>query len=264
MDAQTNPPPLGEIKQKKKGPPGALLFVPAALNRGAFLVWLKRIHAWTGFWGALAFLIVGSSGMLLNHRATLKIDTGAPREVMSADIAVDPTLIRSPEDLGKWAQGQFGLTIEPRAPRAEGGGGGQREGRRGGGRPQGASAGAPQAQAGERVELMGKEVKQAEVWKQSFNASNGVLNVEYVPGSASVKAAKQEQNVAGFIKNLHKGVGMSWVWILFIDTMAGGLIAMALTGALLWSRMHGPRLAAVGIVAGSLALGLFAALPNLV
>ena len=252
MDAQTNPPPMGEVRAKRKSPPGVLLFVPAALNRGAFLVWLKRVHAWTGFWGALAFLIIGTSGMLLNHRATLKIDTGAPREVMSADIAVDPALIKSPEDLGKWAQGQFGLSIEPRAPRAENGGGGPRGGERG-----------PQAGGG-RVELMGREVKQAEVWKQSFNASNGVLNVEYVPGSASVKASKQEQNVAGFIKNLHKGVGMSWVWILFIDTMAGGLIAMALTGALLWSRMHGPRLAAVGIVTGSLVLGLFAALPNLV
>jgi uncharacterized protein len=255
MDAQTNPPPMGETRAKKKSPPGTLLFVPAALNRGAFLVWLKRVHAWTGFWGALAFLIIGASGMLLNHRSTLKIDTGAPREVMSADIAVDPALIKSPEDLGKWAKAEFGLSLEPRAPRAEGGGGGgQKAGERGGER----------SQSGERVELMGREVKQAEVWKQQFNAANGLLNVEYVPGSASVKASKQEQNLAGFIKNLHKGVGMSWVWILFIDTMAGGLIAMALTGALLWSRMHGPRLAAVGITTGSLMLALFAALPNMV
>src|SRR5690349_16200042 len=135
MDAQTNPPPMGETRVKKKGPPGALLFVPAALNRGAFLVWLKRIHAWTGFWGALAFLIIGSSGMLLNHRATLKIDTGAAREVMSADITVDPALIKSPQDLGKWAQGQFGLSIEPRGPRAEGGGAREGGGQRGGDRP---------------------------------------------------------------------------------------------------------------------------------
>ena len=38
--------------------------------------------------------------------------------------------------------------------------------------------------------------------------------------------------------------------------------AMALTGALLWSRLHGPRLAALGIVLASLGLGLFASLPN--
>lgn len=248
MDAQTNPADIAAAK--KKGPPGALLFVPAAFNRGAFIQWLKRIHAWTGFWGALAFLLLGTSGMLLNHRATLKIDTGEPREVMEAQITVDPARITSAEDLGKWAQEEFGLQIAPRAPRAESGGSGAA-------RPAG-------AQGGERAQFMGREVEQAEVWKQSFNAANGVLNVEYSPGSTSVKATKTAQNAFGFLKNLHKGVGMSWVWVLFIDTMAGGLIAMSLTGALLWSRLHGPRLAAVGIVGTSLALALFAAWPNMV
>jgi hypothetical protein len=57
---------------------------------------------------------------------------------------------------------------------------------------------------------------------------------------------------------------MSWPWVLFIDTMAGGLVAMALTGALLWSRLHGPRLAALGIVLASIGLGLFAAWPTIV
>lgn len=248
-DAKT--PDAKGAAPRRKGPPGALLFVPDALNRGAFLVWLKRVHAWTGFWGALAFLLIGTSGMLLNHRATLKIDTGAPIEVQAADIAVDPAAIRSPEDLGKWAQKQFGTTLEPRAPRAEGG-------RGGGPRGQGDQGG------GERVRLMGRDVQQAQVWKQSFTGANGVLNVEYVPGSASVKASRQEQNAFGVLKNLHKGVGMGWPWVLLIDTFAGGLIAMSLTGALLWSRMHGPRLAALGIVAGSLGLALFAAWPSVI
>jgi hypothetical protein len=39
---------------------------------------------------------------------------------------------------------------------------------------------------------------------------------------------------------------------------------MSLTGALLWSRLHGPRLAAVGIAGASLILALFAAWPSLV
>ena len=249
MDASTNPADLGASKPAaKRRPPGVLLFMPGPLNRTEVVQWLKRIHAWTGFWGALAFLLIGTSGMLLNHRAVLKIDTGAPQEVMSADIVVDPALIKSPEDLGKWAQAQFGTSLEPRAPRAEGGRG----------------PGGPQRSGGARVELMGREVQQAEVWKQSFNGSNAVLNVEYTPGSASVKASKTAQNGLGFLKNLHKGAGMSWPWILFIDTMAGGLIAMSLTGALLWSRLHGPRLAAVGIVTASLGVALFAAWPSFV
>ena len=239
---------------KRKRPPGTLLFLPRFANRTEVIQWLKRIHAWTGFWGALAFLLIGVSGLLLNHRATLKIDTGAPREVMEATIAVDPALIKSPEDLGKWAQAQFGTALEPRAPRAEGGA--PRGGQSGG------QGGAPAAN--ERVQMMGRDIQEAVVWKQAFNGVNGTLNVEYTPGSTAVKATRSEQNVWGVLKNMHKGSGMNWIWVLFIDTMAGGLIAMALTGALLWSRLHGPRLAALGIATTSLVVAVFAAWPGLV
>jgi hypothetical protein len=249
MDTQTNATPPGAAEPARKRPPGTLLFLPRFANRTEIIQWLKRIHAWTGFWGALAFLLIGVSGLLLNHRATLKIDTGTPREVMEANIAVDPALIKSPEDLGKWAQAQFGTALEPRAPRAEGGS------------PRGPRS---DQSAGERVQMMGRDIQEAVVWKQAFNGVNGVLTVAYTPGSAAVKATKSEQNVWGVLKNMHKGSGMNWIWVLFIDTMAGGLIAMAITGALLWSRLHGPRLAAIGIVTGSLVLATFAAWPGVV
>ena len=242
-------PLLEAAPPKKKRPPGTLLFLPSMLNRGAFIQWLKRIHAWTGFWGALMFLVIGSSGFLLNHRDQLKIETGEPREVMSVVVPVDAALIKSPADLGKWAQAQFGTALEPRAPRAEGGS------------PRGPRS---DQSAGERVQMMGRDIQEAVVWKQAFNGVNGVLTVAYTPGSAAVKATKSEQNVWGVLKNMHKGSGMNWIWVLFIDTMAGGLIAMAITGALLWSRLHGPRLAAIGIVTGSLVLATFAAWPGVV
>src|SRR5689334_13556777 len=145
MDAQT---PRADVEAAKpiakRRPPGTLLFLPAFANRTEVIQWLKRIHAWTGFWGALAFLLIGTSGLLLNHRATLKIDTGAPVEVMSANVAVDPALIKSPEELARWAQKEFGVSIEPRAPRVEAGG-----------------AGRGQGAAPEHVQLLGKQVTQA-------------------------------------------------------------------------------------------------------
>jgi uncharacterized protein len=255
LETKTNPRRMAGEPGPKKRPPGVLLFVPGPLNHTEVIQWLKRVHGWTGFWGALAFLAIGTSGLMLNHRATLKIETGAPVEVNEANIVVDPALIKSPDDLGRWAQRQFGTALEPRTPRAEGGGGGPRRGGGGDG---------ARREGGERAQLMGQDVAVAPVWKQSFTGANGVLSVEYSPGSTFVKASKSEQNVWGLLKNLHKGVGMSWVWVLFIDTMAGGLIAMSLTGALLWSRLHGPRLAAVGIVMASLGLALFAAWPGLI
>jgi uncharacterized protein len=232
--------PLTPARRK---PPGALLFLPAALNRGAFLQWLKRIHAWTGFWGALAFLLLGISGFLLNHRDTLKIDTGKPVEVSSVALPVDAGVITSPEALGQWAQTTFHTHLEPRAPR---------------------EAELKGAKGQPRERFMGQEVTPAEVWRRTLSGSNGAVTVSYTPGSTVVHAVRNEQPVFSFLKNLHKGSGMTVPWVLLIDTFAGALVAMSLTGALLWSRLHGPRLAALGIVATSLILAVFAALPGLI
>ena len=34
--------------------------------------------------------------------------------------------------------------------------------------------------------------------------------------------------------NLHKGVGMSIPWILLVDTLAGSLIFLSISGVILW------------------------------
>lgn len=96
---------------------GALLFLPPSWQRVAVLKWLKRVHAWTGLWGAALFLLMGTSGFLLNHRNLLKIDTGKPVEVSSLDIPV-PAL--ADEDaLDAWARATLGLRIDGKAPPPE-------------------------------------------------------------------------------------------------------------------------------------------------
>jgi uncharacterized protein len=65
----------------------------------------------------------------------------------------------------------------------------------------------------------------------------------------------------GALKNLHKGTGVGIAWILFIDTIAGALIAMAITGFLLWSRLHGGRLLAGSLLIGSATLASWAVWP---
>lgn len=212
-----------------------LLFVPRRWQRVVFLRWLKRIHAWTGFWGALIFLLLGTSGVLLNHRSVMKIDTGKPVEVSSIVLPVSPVLITDEKALARWAKQELGLKSEGRPPRKEGGPGGGEEKQR----------------------FLGKDRAVAKPWAQAFGGPNGTVTVEYVPGSTSVAVKQEAQNVYGLIKNMHKGVGAGIPWVLFIDSIGGALIAMSLTGFLLWSRMHGTRLAAGGIVIVSLGLAAF-------
>lgn len=236
-----------------------LLFVPSKWQRAKFVRWLKRIHAWTGFWGAVLFLIMGISGTLLNHRSQWKIETGEPVEVSAMNIAVAPGLIADQDALGKWAAKEFNLKGEARPPRKEGG-----EGKGGKGKGGGGKRGAEQKKAQPETErFMGKDRPKADKWELAFNAPNGRVTVEYVKGSTSVSVREEAQNIWGTIKNLHKGSGAGIAWILFIDTIGGALIAMSLTGFLLWSRLHGPRLLGGGLLIGSILAGTIAIWPYL-
>lgn len=212
-------------------------FLPNVMNKTRIITWLKRIHAWTGLWGALAFLFLGFSGVLLNHRSVLKIDTGSAREVLSANFAVAPGLITTRDEFAAWGQAKFDTPIIARSREVK------------------QKPVPPQTFLGQRVDP-------PTIWRERFYAPNAIVIMEYTRGAAVVSVNKSAQNIWGVLKNLHKGAGMGVAWVLLFDAMSGALIAMSLTGFLLWSRLHGPRLAAVGLLTGSLALGLFAAFPR--
>ena len=224
-----------------------LFFVPKTWQSVSFLRWLKRIHAWTGFWGALFFLLLGTSGFMLNHRTDkLKIDTGEPVELPLVELPVAPGAIEDAEGLGRWAQAALELPVAGQPPRGPSGPGGT-----------------ARTEVGREREarFMGREVEQPEKWTRTFTMPDARVSVEYVAGANHVTAKREAINLLGVMKNLHKGVGLPVAWVLLIDTIAGALVTMALTGFLLWSRLHGSRLLAGTLAGGALAWGLLAAVP---
>ena len=62
---------------------------------------------------------------------------------------------------------------------------------------------------------------------------------------------------------MHKGNGMPIAWILLIDTMAGSLIFLSLSGVILWVQTNRRRMAGVAIASTSIALTLGIALSRL-
>ena len=217
-----------------------LFFVPSKWQSAKFLRWLKRVHAWTGFWGALFFLLMGTSGFLLNHRSLLKIDTDKPIEVSTLELPVAAGAINDADGLGTWAKKTLDLPVKAQVPKGGANEGGAR---------------------GDKARFMGKDVSQAQNWTRTFNMPDARVTVDYVPGANHVTAKRENNGFLGTIKNLHKGVGLSVAWVLFIDTIAGALITMALTGFLLWTRLHGPRLLAGGLAGGALVWAIAAAYP---
>lgn len=221
-----------------------LFFVPRRWQSVTFLRWLKRVHAWTGFWGALFFLLMGTSGFLLNHRSVMKIDTGAPVEMSSVELPVVPGSINDVEALGKWAKKTLSMPVDAKPPRAEG-------------PPKGEKG------KGGDARFMGKDVKAVETWTQAFTMPDAKVTVSYVPGANHATAKRENNGFLGTLKNMHKGSGLPVAWVLLIDTIAGALITMALTGFLLWSRLHGTRLLAGALVGGSLIWAIAAAAPSM-
>ena len=205
---------------------GGYLFIPKPLQTAGVITWLRRTHAWTGFFGAIFFLFLGLSAIYLNHRAVMRLPQGNPQEVASLDVRIEPTLITSQDDLVAWMQSEFSIGAEPSAGR---------------GRP------------GGPVAFNGEAADQPTEWSASFRGPNATITGTYTEGANMVHVSRTNAGFIRMIIDLHKVVGVNAAFILLMDAMAGAMMFMSVSGILLWTRLHGPRLAGVGILAAVLA-----------
>jgi hypothetical protein len=204
------------------------LFVPRRFHRPHILKWLRRTHAWFGLWGAVLGLLFGFTGILLNHRSLLKIPAAKTAET-HFQIALKDPLPADPQAFGRALQQALVLDVPPSRPKIE---------------------------PAKQVPWDGAGVRQPERWQVNFITSERTITSEYWVGNRSVSVRQMDPNFFAWLNRLHMGTGAGIGWILLVDTLAGGLIILALTGLLLWTRLHGPRVAALGLVVGCLVFAL--------
>ncbi|MFM8342382.1 MAG: PepSY-associated TM helix domain-containing protein, partial [Methylomonas sp.] len=96
--------------------------------------------------------------------------------------------------------------------------------------------------------------QQPSYWQITLRNPKRMVQAEYWEGNAFVSVKQAESNLLQMLTNLHKGSGMGSAWVLLVDSLAGGLIVLSLTGTLLWTRLHGSRLVAAGLGFGCLSL----------
>jgi hypothetical protein len=198
--------------------------------RASAVVWLRRTHGWVGLWGATLGLLFGLSGIWLNHRSVLKLPIEQARS--NSQLALPGPPPASAQDLAAWLQVALqmdapanNLRVEPARPVA------WAERAKGPGR--GEAAPAPPA------------LLQPEHWTISFGGPRETVQAEYWAGNRSVSVRRTANGVVGTLANLHKGVGMPVAWVLLVDTLAGSMILLSLSGLALW--MLTRRRRAVGI-----------------
>jgi hypothetical protein len=204
-------------------------------KRMPWLKWLRRIHAWVGLWGAALGLLFGISGILLNHRAIMKIPA-AQMEQSQVELVLPTPPPADAKALALWLQAYAAIDREPSKVSTE---------------------------PPKTVTWAGQNFQQPRQWRVEFHSPQHSVNAEYWVGNTFVSVKQQDANIFAFITRLHKGVGMGTAWVLLADTLAGGLVFLSLTGLLLWTKLHGSRLAMAGLGMTSLGLAVFVVLSSL-
>jgi uncharacterized protein len=194
-------------------------------RRSTFLKWLRKVHGWVGLWGALLGLLFGVTGFLLNHRAPpLRISTGEP-QVSQMQMPLPAEGLKSPRDLGVWLQRELKLDGKLARTRKE---------------------------PSHPVGWGDKSAVQPEQWSVMVASPSGNVQAEYWVGNNFVSVKRTDNTFLAMMTNLHKGVGLNVGWILLIDSFAGSIVLLSLTGVLLWTELNKRRTAGVVIVGVSL------------
>ncbi len=205
----------------RKRPPKAHPFLPGRLQSPVFLVWLRRSHGWLGVWGAVAGILFGLTTIAMVHANLFR--TGEPTQAV-VQLPVNGATIGNVDDLGAYVKAELGLMTEWRQPRNRATG------------PRGDQP----------------------AFITQFTSPQTTLDLRYVAGNEYIEITRTERGFFETMNRLHRGNGAQLGWTLLGDAFSGALIVLALSGVLLWSRMDGSRLLAIGLGgAGLLAVVYF-------
>lgn len=176
---------------------------PRSRNSARTHRWIRQFHLWIGAWGALAAIVYGLTGLVMNHRfgdnpwpQGESVDTG--RVVLEVPAAARA----SAEDLSLWlhrSQGLDATTIRKGAPR-------------------GAPEGAP------------------EQWSLSGGNARESWALQYKPGEAAAEVKHNRQTWLAALNRLHKTVGGGFAWVLLADSFAIAMLLLGMSGIWMWAR----------------------------
>jgi hypothetical protein len=211
--------------------------VHAHRRRTAVVQWIRRTHGWFGLWGAVLGLLFGFSGIWLNHRAVLKLPQSQERT--RAQLALPEPVPETPEAMGRWLQGALRMSGPPNSSRIE--------------------AARPVAWA-DKSDKSAPALMQPAHWVFNFGGPNETVQAEYWQGNRSIGVTTTRNGIVATLTNMHKGSGMPLPWILVVDTLAGSLILLSLSGVALWMLTHRRRRVGLALLGLSMATVLTIAL----
>lgn len=197
-------------------------------TRSKLLLWLRKVHLYLGLWGAILGLLFGVTGIILNHRVVMKIPVEKAIQ-HTVEVELDEN-VKTPEDLSNWLQHTFQLSFR-QAPFIS-------------------------VEPMKQVVWAGKEVTKPEKWTVSLHKPDQAVTAIHYLGSKLVKLEIADSTFWGHITRLHMSVGVSPLWILLADSIAGSFILLSISGLLLWTQFRIVRLTTVIVSVSALLLAI--------
>lgn len=180
--------------------------------------WIRQFHLWLGAWGALAAILYGITGLVMNHRfGDSAWPQGDSRETGKQSLPIPAAARATPEQLSLWLRDHNGLDATMIRKGGPGGGG-----NRGGG--------------------------DAPKWRLSGGNARHAWTLEYAPGSDTAVLERTQQTPLAAFNRLHKGVGGGQWWILLADSFAVAMVFLGLSGIWMWARGRRPRELAMSVM----------------
>ncbi|WP_421198836.1 PepSY-associated TM helix domain-containing protein [Aeromonas enteropelogenes] len=194
--------------------------------------WMRRLHAWAGFFTLTLMLLYGLTGLWLQHRAVLPIP-GPHTEKSSEEIVLDAPLT-SPEALQALLRQHY---------------------------PDGFDEGRSMITPTQTLPTPTGLLTLPARWEMRAVTLTQSVAASYVEGTLLVRTELQQANFAASLNRLHRGMGTGLGWQLFGDLAALALLLLALTSLFMWTKLHGkPGILVLMTLAGALGTLLFALL----
>ena len=174
---------------------------------------VRQVHLWVGAWGALAALLFGFTGLVMNHRfGDAAWPQGESKETGRLLLQVPADARESADGLKAWLQREHGLS------------------------PQTFKKGKPGTAL-----LGGREIPQPARWNLSGGRAGASWSMEYVPGNATAEVKQSRHSLLSALTRLHKGYNGGGLWTWLVDSFAIGMLLLGISGIWMWARGRSPR-----------------------
>jgi uncharacterized protein len=212
--------------------------------------WIRRLHLWGGAWGALAAVLYGSTGLIMNHRNdSVPWPQGDSQEIDKTALAIPAQARTSAEALSLWLSDTQGLDAQIiRKPKPA------EMSPRGGQSGKGSGNGHDHERGSER--------KPPARWSLSGGSARESWSLEYTPGHSTAELKRSRHSVLAAFNRLHKAVTGGSGWRLLGDSFAIGMILLGLSGLWMWARGRSAKQLVMSVFAASCAASALVLIPN--